>query len=53
MYVHYGKEAHYRYLEQQGISVSGKIVIGRFGGTFRGNIVLLTWSALVKCTIAK
>ncbi len=39
VYVHYGQEAHYDYLAGKGIDVANKIVLARYGGTFRGNIV--------------
>jgi hypothetical protein len=40
VYVYFGQESHYDYLESQGINVSGKIVLARYGATFRANIVM-------------
>ena len=39
VYVHYGTPNDFDYLESVGIDVSGKIVLARYGSTFRGNIV--------------
>lgn len=39
VYVYYGRQSDYDYLAQQGINVSGHIVLARYGATFRGNIV--------------
>ena len=39
MYAHYGLASDYDELESLGISVSGKIVLARYGEAFRGNIV--------------
>jgi N-acetylated-alpha-linked acidic dipeptidase len=36
VYVNFGVPADYEYLAKQGISVSGKIVIARYGGSWRG-----------------
>lgn len=39
VYANYGHTEDFKYLEQNGISVRGKIVIMRFGSVFRGNKV--------------
>jgi N-acetylated-alpha-linked acidic dipeptidase len=36
VYVNYGLPADYEWLKQQGISVKGKIVLARYGGSWRG-----------------
>ena len=36
VYVNFGVPADYEYLAKQGISVNGKIVIARYGGSWRG-----------------
>ena len=36
VYVNFGVPADYEYLDRQGISVKGKIVIARYGGSWRG-----------------
>jgi len=41
VYANYGTVADYEYLDSQNISVSGKIVIVRYGGIFRGTKVML------------
>ncbi|XP_057377944.1 N-acetylated-alpha-linked acidic dipeptidase 2-like [Daphnia carinata] len=38
VYVHFGQEADYEYLAKEGIDVTGKIVLARYGASFRGNI---------------
>lgn len=39
MYVYYGQEADYEFIEQQGVKVEGNIVLARYGASFRANIV--------------
>ena len=39
VYVHYGQESDYEYLKNKGIDVTNKIVLARYGLSFRGNIV--------------
>lgn len=39
VYVYYGRESDYEYLESKRINVSGKIVLARYGASFRANIV--------------
>ncbi|KAK9327965.1 hypothetical protein V1520DRAFT_347381 [Lipomyces starkeyi] len=39
VYVNYGRQEDYDLLEERGIDISGKIVIARYGGLFRGLIV--------------
>ena len=39
VYAYYGLAEDYDFLESQGINVSGKIVLARYGEAFRGNIV--------------
>lgn len=39
VYVHYGQHEDYDYLSSVGIDVTGKIVLARYGASFRGNIV--------------
>lgn len=41
MYVYYGQQSDYDYLESVGINVSGKIVMARYGKLFRANIVII------------
>lgn len=39
VYVNYGRQKDFDILEQHGVSVTGRIVIARYGGLFRGLIV--------------
>ncbi|KAK7203103.1 hypothetical protein BZA70DRAFT_300106 [Myxozyma melibiosi] len=39
VYVNYGRQADFDLLEKNGVSVTGRIVIARYGGLFRGLIV--------------
>jgi hypothetical protein len=39
VYAHYGQMEDFEFLESQGIDVSGKIVLARYGASFRANIV--------------
>ena len=40
VYVHYGLESDFDYVASVGINVTGRIVLARYGLTFRGNIVI-------------
>ncbi|XP_046454638.1 glutamate carboxypeptidase 2-like [Daphnia pulex] len=39
VYAHYGQMEDFEYLESVGVNVSGKIVLARYGASFRANIV--------------
>jgi N-acetylated-alpha-linked acidic dipeptidase len=43
IYVNYGLPADYEVLEQKGIDVRGRIVIARYGGSFRGVKARVAW----------
>lgn len=38
-YCHYGREQDFKLLEDNGLSVKGKIAIIRYGGAFRGDTI--------------
>jgi N-acetylated-alpha-linked acidic dipeptidase len=52
VYVNFGVPADYEYLDRQGISVKGKIVIARYGGSWRGVKPKVAWEhGAVGCLI--
>jgi len=52
VYVNFGVPADYEFLNRQGISVKGKIVIARYGGSWRGVKPKVAWEhGAVGCLI--